>query len=74
MSKVSQTNIPPRETVTYCRETQTAKEVIEKPEGIIAYWVFFLAMNPKMRNNVSVFSLLHLPYRLQYLYKTKNHK
>jgi len=30
VSKVTQTNIPPKETVTYCKETQTPKEVIEK--------------------------------------------
>jgi len=32
VSKVTQTNIAPRETVTYCKETQTPKEVQEKED------------------------------------------
>ncbi len=33
-SKITQTNIPPRETVSYCKETQTPHEVHER-EGKI---------------------------------------
>lgn len=46
VSKVTAVDVPPKDLVTYARETQTPKELLEREGKFLCYLIFVFVLDP----------------------------